>query len=786
MANKKFIRKTNKPLNIYSDGGGFKSFNDFMNSDTAKGIKQGISAFNGMSSASKGNTNFLAMNQVSGGAQYGGKIAEAVDTTAQMLSGIDQLLTKKRKPLEQTIGLVPSYNRYATGGDITQAITTGTALIGNAINQAQITDTSGIKNQVKNYGNVQLGANSLDDLMNSWSSRNELQHVKSKDLRNKSWFGDIADSFAASGQGAAAGSAFGPWGTAIGGIVGGVSSLTGSIVGRVRANKAKGRLNKQIDIANSRNLQAYNDKALNLDTQNDMNIFSNFHAFGGPLYGSGALGYSLANKDLDIQAFNAYNKSKFTSMPNSFSSLNTFAEGGNINNPMDTLGGNLGVNGADWNNGPTIIGNGGTHEQNPREGVQMGTDPQGIPNLVEQGEAIFDNYVYSNRMVANKKLLKAYNLPEKYDNHSFASIAEDLSKESKERPNDPISKNGLVSSLTKLKEAQESLREQTQPTPEGMQFAYGGRFGNLFEGPGYGSQQFDEDWFTKNKLSTLNTDVNYQNYLNSKPTYSDILGSLSTNVDKDNNSKRFNETDLRYAPVLGSALGVIHDLANKPDYSSANAILEAANKAGEFMPVEYSPIGNYLQYTPFDRNYYINKLNAQSNATRNALMNSSSPSRNASILAADYNAINSLGELARKAEEYNQQQRQNVETFNRTTNQANTEMGLKAAMANQSAMAAARNAKLNGIASAMKMKEDIANARSASISANLTNFFDNLGNVGKEAYAANMINSNPANYYRINRDGKITYKNGFEKLPKAYQDVIKAAAKDEAASKKDN
>ena len=50
-------------------------------------------------------------------------------------------------------------------------------------------------------------------------------------------------------------------------------------------------------------------------------------------------------------------------------------------------------------------------------------------------------------------------------------------------------------------------------------------------------------------------------------------------------------------------------LTNKPNYSDANAVLNAARNAGTYKPVSYNPIGNYLTYTPFDRDYYINKLN---------------------------------------------------------------------------------------------------------------------------------------------------------------------------------
>ena len=137
-----------------------------------------------------------------------------------------------------------------------------------------------------------------------------------------------------------------------------------------------------------------------------------------------------------------------------------------------------------------------------------------------------------------------------------------------------------------------------------------------------------------------------------------------------------------------------------------------------------------LTYKPFDRNFYTNKLNAQSSATRRAIMNTTSPSRNATLLAADYNAQNALGNLARQAEEYNLAQRQSVEQFNRATNQANAEMNLRSALANQEAKLKARSARLNGIAQAMSMKDNIDARRGASISANLTNLFDSLGNIG--------------------------------------------------------
>ena len=46
------------------------------------------------------------------------------------------------------------------------------------------------------------------------------------------------------------------------------------------------------------------------------------------------------------------------------------------------------THGANFDTGLTLIGNGGTHEENPNEGVPMGMDSEGIPNLVEEDEVI--------------------------------------------------------------------------------------------------------------------------------------------------------------------------------------------------------------------------------------------------------------------------------------------------------------------------------------------------------------------------------------------------------------
>lgn len=432
------------------------------------------------------------------------------------------------------------------------------------------------------------------------------------------------------------------------------------------------------------------------------------------------------------------------------------------------FGGWLNSQGGDFSNGVTIIGNGGTHEENPMEGVPMGMDAEGNPNLVEQGEVIFNDYVFSNRLFADGGLLESFNLPKSYDGYSFAAIAEKLGEESKERPNDPISKRGLLSSMSRLQQAQETVRQQTQEGQEGVQYAHGGRMGTLFDGLGDMPNFLDGvDYGDWQDYGTLLEPINAEDLWNESMAGAD-------EGDKGNNNSKL--TWLRYAPVVGAAIGLGQNLFSKPDYTSADTILEAANQAGNYTPVGYTPIGNYLQYRPFDRNFYLNKLNAQAGATRRAIMNTTSPSRNAALLAADYNAQGRLGDLARQAEEYNLAQRQAVETFNRGTNMANAEMGLKAAMANQEAALKARSSRLSGVAQAMAMRDAIDSRRNASMSANMTNFFNSLGDIGREEYSRNLIISNPALYYSIDSKGNISYKNGYENLSEAEKEEVRDAA----------
>lgn len=216
----------------------------------------------------------------------------------------------------------------------------------------------------------------------------------------------------------------------------------------------------------------------------------------------------------------------------------------------------------------------------------------------------------------------------------------------------------------------------------------------------------------------------------------------------------YDNTWLRYAPAVGAASSLIANSVMKPDYSGAEAIEKITSN---LQKADYKPLGNYLTYKPFDRNYYTNKLNALSSANRNAILNrgnGNTPANTAALLAADYNAQGRLGDLARQAEEYNLAQRERVSAFNRGTDQYNSQMDLQSQAMNQ------RNDELRfrGALAAAQLRNQEDVRRSTAIASNVKDLFDSLGYIGWEDFNRNMINTDDSKKASTSRRGNVRYK----------------------------
>ena len=583
-----------------------------------------------------------------------------------------------------------AFNQQNAGSSIAGIGGALTSIVGAGVNNAQIGDTSSIENNIQNTQNLKFSGSTNDALMQSWQQYNPLDNVSYKDVRGGSNSQRIMSTLGAGISGAATGVKMGgPVGAAIGGAVGLGSGIWGLLAGNKKANKKTAELNAQIAQANQQAFNNFGNSVQNVDNNTDLNLLANYVAYGGK--------------------------------------INKMSNGGH-------------THGAEWDNGITVFDNGDTHEQNPNGGVQIGIDPQGVPNMVEEGEVKYNDYIFSNRITMPKEFKKEYKLKK---NSTFAEAAKKISKEAEERPNDPISRAGLDAGMTKLTHLQEFIKAEQQPQQEIQSqqnmFDKGGikipKFvpGPMMEMP-YTSKSNDYSLTDINNITGVKTNTTpvgvTEDYWNNEYN--------STLKNKMQSKKGFDTSLLRYAPALGAGIGVFSDLmgwTNKPDYSNADMIAQSTRNLSN---VEFNPLGNYMAYKPLDRNYYLNQLYGNAGATRRDIINQSGGNRAtamAGLLGADYNTTSNIGKLAREAEEYNLNQRQKVEDFNKATNMFNIEGSMKAQMANK----ANEELRLKSAMAQAEMRDKADIMSSQAKTANLTNLFDSIGDIGREEFAKNQI-----------------------------------------------
>lgn len=408
---------------------------------------------------------------------------------------------------------------------------------------------SSINNKLGQVNN--LDTSSLDAFVDSSSMMSGLNHTTFSNVYGRSAGDDILGNLQAGIQGAQAGAAAGPWGMLAGAASGQVANLFGRAAARKKARDLTKQLNAAVDAGNAL-MAASTDRAAHTASMTDFNNLMNnavLAAYGGPINMkytgiNSPFGNRFNDGGINIKE---ENKGKFTALANTHGMTplqmanHIFANKDNYSSTQikranfvrnavkwHAEGGNLDNQFSDFRNGVIEYNAGGTHEENPNDGVQVGVDPQGTPNLVEEGEVNYNDYIFSDRLKVPKQFRKQYGLGTSKKQMTYADAAKKLQKESEERPLDPISKRGLDSVLGALAESQEDTRfkkqmqdpqfrqqvmqsmaqqqaeqqaMQQQPSEEemmamqqqaaeqGQPFAYGGRKGNMFDGTGDKSQK---------------------------------------------------------------------------------------------------------------------------------------------------------------------------------------------------------------------------------------------------------------------------------------------------------
>lgn len=840
------IEKNTTLLDSLTNGNGFSLKNTFSGQNLTDIAKGGIGALGSI------------VGQVGGNLIDGGLSSGAGNTISSIGSTVGSAIST----VNPLVGGMVSVGSGLIGGLTNR-------MFGSKLNQENINQ---VKGNISSTANTSFGG-SADDLMSQLSGASMLGNINRNDIGKDGWF----------------------------------------------SHKAKNLTNKLRAQAEAANTRLYNNFNQAADVTNENQFLQsmyNVEAFGGPLFKEGGIMIKKENRGKFTESANRANMgvqeyarhilaNKEDYSPTLIKRANFARNFGG----RKAFGGDLNTYGGTYNGGLEYINNGHTHSENPYGGVPMGTDRNGTPNLVEEGETIWNDYVFSNRLKVPETLTDKYKLSKDI---TFAEASKKLGKEIEETPNDPISKRTFNSFMQDLQQSQEEVKAKKElakakrqfnklspqeqlgilnGTPvqgdntmlsnpneivsnEPQQFDDGGwMFDNMWEGapeyqnsylkgniPYYQGKVSSKGYsvkdiegtdnyknFTKYAL-TLPDNHNYWQTLSNKtgkdvtylknnyerlrndgklgwvhrtPKFNNIstqadtpftiyqpldaLGNqkpfnmlspygmgysandivpfsdrvdangntvidlknkefISTDTKKKTNNKEDNgllPTWMRYAPIVGSAIGAASSLLSKPDESSADAILTAAREAGQYTPISFNPIGDYIQYNPFDRDYYINKLNAESGAARRAIINQASGNRGnamAGILAADYNAQNQLGALARQAEEYNLAQRQKVAEFNRGTNMFNTEGMFKADTANQAAKMQARSTLLQGTMQAERLRQAARQQLAAERSANLTNLFNNIGNIGRENMNFNILNTSAAFPWAMTNKGESKYK----------------------------
>ena len=270
-------------------------------------IKQG---WQGMNSGQKASAIGGAASGLIGAASGG------TETKAgNIMGGIGSTLSSIPTPFTQIAGAGLS----VVGGLVNAAF-------GSKMNEEFIAQT---ESNIENQENTQFDASTNEDLLSEWGDYSNLANVRQSQVGKDGWF----------------------------------------------SNKAKRKtraLNRQINEANNRALAAFGDRVDNVDAMSDLKIAANFADLGGYLFGNGG-GIHIKKK----------NRGKFTEYCGGKVTSECIQRGLHSSNPTTrkranfarntrkwhAFGGELGTNGTDWTNGVTIFGEGGTHEENPNQGI---------------------------------------------------------------------------------------------------------------------------------------------------------------------------------------------------------------------------------------------------------------------------------------------------------------------------------------------------------------------------------------------------------------------------------
>lgn len=401
---------------------------------------------------------------------------------------------KQNKALRDADGIVKgsdAWNGYnaamqaSAGGAALSAVQGITGILNPTLQMAQAPDVSMYQNQIDQLGNFRDGKTwDINQLMENRSSVINPRQYTYEDIGGITDAGIAGGTLSSALSGASAGLSIGGLpGLIIGGVLGAGAGLIGGFTGRDAAKREVEGLNMSARYEAKENEKYFNTQADRIQDFQYDNLFAHRAAQGGSIHikkaNRGKFTEAAKRHHMTVQQFAKHvlsnkNKSKYSATMRKRANFArnaagwSHAEGGQLDNSL-TMESYNSHGGYYSPNNLVRINTGGTHEQNPNGGVQYGMDAQGIPNLVEQEENIYkkggeigNDYVFSDRLKATRSELKKFGLPEAYAGKSFSEIADVLSEEAKDRPNDAVSNNGMGAMLDRLMACQEDHKQRQE------------------------------------------------------------------------------------------------------------------------------------------------------------------------------------------------------------------------------------------------------------------------------------------------------------------------------------
>lgn len=386
----------------------------------------GISQLGGLGVNLKGNKQYATKG---GGSFTTGAIGNAIDQAWGLTNGLIGDVYSRGRSAFDTGVLNTVYGKSSDdpffGG------------IGRARNSRDMTDglrNEGFTTTARNMGDLALEAGDTSIL------HSEVSDVS----RGKKVGGVFQSSATGAAKGAKIGGNFGPWGLAIGAIAGGVGGAVSRLFGNRSGKRRLARINKAIDYSNNLKSMQARTAVTNMGTMENNRLFANMAAYGGAQgvmrkYGAGR--------------------------------ARVYADGGALAKGGDD-GRKISQSKDEWP-GITEINAGGSHEENPRGGVPQGVGPDGVPNLVEEGEVKISDiigggnqYVLSARLVIDAETAAEFGIDGSLVGKTFAEGFKAAYGKYKDRQGNAEVRNEVARLIDIFQAAQDAYKAKREAKEE--------------------------------------------------------------------------------------------------------------------------------------------------------------------------------------------------------------------------------------------------------------------------------------------------------------------------------